>query len=94
MLRWTEEMTCCKCGKKFKHDFNDAVMPQDVEFRKHPLCKKCQALNQMRNSIEQHNQFMLEHPLISGPLLINPFNIADTAGKIKKKIKNKQKGSK
>lgn len=41
MLKWTEKMICSKCGKPFKHEFNDAVMPEDVEFRKHPLCKKC-----------------------------------------------------
>ena len=85
MRKYTEEMTCSKCGNKFSHEFGDAVTPADVEFRKHPLCGKCRMINTIKELFNSHDDFMAEHPLVTGPVIINPFKIVEKIKKVGKR---------
>ncbi len=85
MRKYTEEMTCSKCGNKFSHEFGDAVTPADVEFRNHPLCGKCRMINTIKKSFDSHDDFMAKHPLVTGPVTINPFKIVEKIKKVGKR---------
>jgi len=40
-IRAKRDLTCKKCGKPFSVMMNDAVMPEEVELLRNPICKKC-----------------------------------------------------
>lgn len=51
-IKCKKSLICNRCGKKFKAEFNDAILPKDAELLKSPICKKCQLINKLKETFK------------------------------------------
>lgn len=49
MRKWSMILTCSRCGKSYKAVFGDAIMPEDLQRQRNPLCKKCQMISRIHS---------------------------------------------